>query len=76
MAISGTMPAPPAISRTSRGSSGCQTNQPPTGPRSSTRVTGGQHIGQVRRHFAVVCTCFRKVVHQEMTPLRARPNPS
>jgi hypothetical protein len=35
IAISGTIPEPPATSRTGPGSAGRQTNHPPTGPRIS-----------------------------------------
>ncbi len=35
MAISGTRPDPPPRRKTGSGASGCQTNQPPTGPRTS-----------------------------------------
>ena len=40
MAISGTIPDPPPTSRTGDLFSGRQTNQPPTGPRTSTRSPG------------------------------------
>src|SRR5437879_4378916 len=40
IAMSGTMPEPPATSSTGAGSTGRQTNQPPTGPRISTGSPG------------------------------------
>ena len=54
IAISGTTPEPPATSSTGAVCVARQTNQPPTGPRSSSWSPDLERVGQVGRDLAVV----------------------